>query len=178
MWLAANDEIKELNMRTLLAIATATLCLIAVGFAQSIQVPFQKEGLWSNHRETVNNPGNVKNESTEKICRSHAYDQYVRDLAKKVAGCKVVSESYAGGIYSIATECSTGGSVIKSNSTVKSLGEDDVRSESHATYTPPLFGMSNTSTTMEQKYLGSCPTGMQPGDITHENGTVTHTWKP
>ena len=168
---------KEQTMKNLLAFTIASLCLIGFAFAQNIRVPLQKEGLWSNHRESTNNPGNVKTESTEKICRNHAYDEYVREKAKKVPGCKTLSESYSGGIYSIEMECSTAGSVIKSKGTVKSLGEDDVRAESHATYAPPIAGMAETTMVMEQKYLGSCPAGMQPGDITHENGSVTHTWR-
>jgi hypothetical protein len=34
----------------------------------------------------------------------------------------------------------------------------------------------DSTMTMDQKYLGSCPAGVQPGDLTSADGKVTHLW--
>lgn len=49
-----------------------------------------------------------------------------------------------------------------------------VRSESHATYTPPISGMSQSTTILEQKWVGACPAGVEPGDRVTADGTVSH----
>ena len=39
-----------------------------------------------------------------------------------------------------------------------------------------MGGVSETTMIMDQKYVGSCPAGAQPGDITYADGRVTH-WR-
>jgi hypothetical protein len=162
-------------MRKFPASAIGTLCLIGVALA--VEPPLQKEGLWSIHRQTINNPGNVTHESSEKICRNHAYDQDARSRAKNRPGCKVLSESFSGRTYAIEMQCTVAHNVIKSKGTTTFQGDTAFRSETHATYWPALYGVSETWIMMEQKYLGSCPEGTQPGDLIHPDGTVTHLGK-
>ncbi len=40
-----------------------------------------------------------------------------------------------------------------------------------------MDGITETTMTQDQKYLGNCPAGAQPGDMTTSNGTVKHLWK-
>ena len=91
-------------MKKMLVSAAAVLLLLT-GIANAVDPPEQKEGLWSIHRESIDNPGNTRGESTSTICRSHAYDQYVLSLAKGVKGCTTVSESFQGGKYSVELHC-------------------------------------------------------------------------
>ena len=49
--------------------------LMSVGLAQAADPPAAKEGLWSSHSQTVDQPGNKKSEATKTVCRNHAYDQ-------------------------------------------------------------------------------------------------------
>jgi hypothetical protein len=153
----------------------AAAFLLAIGVASAVDPPEVKEGLWSIHRQTIDNPGNKKTESTSTICRSHAYDQHVRTLAKGVKGCTTVSESFQGGKYSSVMHCVAGGTTIESKGTATFAGDTSSHSESHATYTPAMGGVSDTTMIMDQKYLGSCPAGAQPGDLTTE-GRTTHLW--
>ena len=39
-------------------------------------------------------------------------------------------------------------------------GDTAVHSETHATYSPPLYGVSESTMIMDQEYLGSCPAGI------------------
>jgi len=164
-------------MKRMLVYVGAAL-LLPIGVAIAVNLPEQKEGLWSIQRQTIDNPGNKKSESTSKICRNHAYDQHANSLAKNVKGCTTVSESFEGGKYSIEMHCVVAGTVIESKGTTTFQGDTSTHSESHATYTPAMAGVSETTTIMDQKYVGSCPAGTQPGDMMSADGRVTHLWKP
>jgi len=156
--------------------AIVASCL-AVGLVQAVDPPLQKEGLWSLHTLSVDNPGEVKSETTRTICRSHEYDKYAQNAARNLQGCKVVNESLSDGKLSIEMECNAGGSVIKSQGTTTFQGDTAFHSETHATYDPPLYGKTETTLTMDQKYIGACPAGVKPGDITGPDGKVINSWK-
>jgi hypothetical protein len=68
----------------------AAALLLPIWIALGADPPDVKEGLWSIHTQTIDNPGNKKSDSSSTICRNHAYDQYVQSLAKKtMKGCTV-----------------------------------------------------------------------------------------
>jgi Protein of unknown function (DUF3617) len=158
-------------------IFSAAALLLAIGTAYAVDPPEMKEGLWSIHSQTVDNPGNKTSSAAYTLCRSHAYDQSVRVAAKAVKGCTTVSESLQGGKYSNVTRCVVANTVIEGKGTTTSQGDSSFRTESHSTYTPPLYGVGETTMIMDQKYLGSCPAGVQPGDRTSADGKVIHLGK-
>lgn len=159
-------------------VSVAAALLLPIGIAIAVNLPEQKEGLWSIHRQMTANPGNKKTDSTSKICRNHAYDQYANSLAKNVKGCTTGSESFEGGKYSIEMHCVVAGTVIESKGTTTFQGDRSTHAESHATYTPAMGGVSEMTMIIDQKYEGSCPAGTQPGDMMSADGRVTHLWKP
>ena len=140
-------------MKTML-VAAAVACLTLIGTANAVDLPEQKEGLWSNHRQSTDNPGNNKSEQTSTVCRNHAYDQYVLSLTKDTKGCTKANESFQGGKYSVEMHCVIGGTVIDSKGTTTFQG-DTAHSESHATYTPAMGGVSETLVVMAQKSVVS-----------------------
>lgn len=135
-----------------------------------------KEGLWSIHTVSTDQPGNNKTDSTVKLCRNHAYDDRVRTLANEQStksSCKI-SENTSGNTTTSETECAVAKSVLKTKGTVTIVG-DTAHSESHTTYTPAMYGTSETTMVMDQKYLGPCPAGVEPGDRISADGKVQHT---
>jgi hypothetical protein len=161
-------------MRKMLVSAAAVLSL-ALGTAVAVDAPDVKEGLWSVHSQTTANPGNKKSEGTTyTLCRDHAYDKAARDLAKSVKGCKLLSETFKDGKYSTRLHCMIGATVIDTESTVTFASDTSIHSETHATYTPAMNGVSDTTLVQDQEYMDSCPAGTQPGDRTDEDGRVTH----
>jgi hypothetical protein len=150
--------------------------LLPIGIANAADTPELKEGLWSNHTQSTDNSGTKPSDTTTTICRNHAYDQYARSLVKNMKGCTMVSESFQGGKYSVEMHCVIGKTVVDSKGTTIFQGDTATHSETHATYTPPMGGISETTMIMDQKYVGACPAGAQPGDITHPDGSVTH-WR-
>lgn len=148
-----------------------------IGSALALEAPVMKEGLWSVHTTSIDNPGNVKSEGTYKLCRNHAYDQHAFSLGEHMPACKLINESGGGSVYTVETECNISGTVIKSKSTTTVHGDTASRSESHGTYTPAMRGMTEMNVIVEQNYLGSCPAGVQPGDRINQDGSIVHLWR-
>jgi hypothetical protein len=163
-------------MRKMLVSAAAAL-LLAIGSSNAGNASELKEGLWSVHTQSIDQPGNKKSEETYTMCRNHAYDQSVEALAKTVKGCTKVSESVQGGKSSTEMRCEIAGTVIDSKATGVVQGDTSLHSETRATYTPAFAGMSGMTIVMDQKYTGSCPAGAQPGDRTGTDGKVLHLGK-
>lgn len=101
----------------------------------------------------------------------------MKDLAAKVPGCTKVSENYNGRTLTTEMRCVVGGSVIDGKGTSVFQGDTAVHSETHSTYTAAMYGVSETTMIMDQKYVGSCPAGSQPEDMRGEDGKLFNTWK-
>lgn len=153
--------------------------LVGAAISVAADPPLMKEGYWSIHTVTIDNPGNNKSESAQTICRNHAYEQYVRDSAKKRSQniCKMLVEDYSGGTYTVEQECTVGTSKIHSKTVTTTQGDSAAHAETHSTNTPALYGVAESTMTQDQKYLGACPAGVQPGDILRADGTKMSSWK-
>jgi len=161
-------------MRIIFTSAATALLLIGAA-VDAADAPEMMEGLWSIHSQSVDNPGNKKTDSTSTLCRSHAYDQHVLELAKTMNHC-TVSDHVDANKYSVTTHCVVAGTVVDSTSTAVFTGNTVAHSETRATYTPALGGISELTMTQEEKYLGKCPAGARPGDMTRADGSVVHLW--
>jgi hypothetical protein len=147
--------------------AAASLALL---IAHAANPPLVKEGLWSIHTQSIDNPGNKKSEGTYSLCRDHSYDQSMA----RARGCTTVSESVQEGKYSVASHCVVAGTVIESKQTTTFQGDTAYHSERHATYTPAFYGKTESTMIIDQRYVGSCPAGVQPGDRIGADGKVNH----
>ena len=162
-------------MKKVLFFSAAAL-LLPIRTVHSADPPELREGLWSVHTQTIDNPGNKKSESSSTICRSHAYDEHVRSLAKDRKGC-TANGSFEGGKQTMESHCVVAGTTIDTKGTSVFQGDTSARSETRTTYSPAFGGVSDSTMTMDQKYMGSCPAGVQPGDLTSADGKVRHLWK-
>jgi hypothetical protein len=157
-----------------IAMSMAALAMPAV---RAADLPDLKEGLWQIHMQTTENPGGKKSEGTYSLCRDHAYDNAARARAKQMTGCTLSNESFEGGKYSVQSHCVKAGTTIDTKSTTTSQGETVIHSENHTTYSPAFYGVSESTMVMEQKYMGSCPAGAQPGDRINADGSIVHLGK-
>jgi hypothetical protein len=155
----------------------ASVAALVLPIAYAADPPDVKEGLWSIHMESTDNPGGKKSQGTYSLCRDHAYDLAARARAKNVKGCTIVSETVEGGKHTTLMHCTIGASVGESKSTTTFQGDTATHSESHATYNPPLYGVSESTVIMDQKYMGSCPAGTKPGDRINADGSIMHLGK-
>jgi Protein of unknown function (DUF3617) len=158
-------------MKKILLFAVALLLPIA----NAANAPDMKEGLWSIRIQTIDNPGNKKDDTTSTLCRNHAYDKSVEGLANGVKkNCTKYNESFQGGKYSIDSQCTVAGTVIATKGTATYIGDTSAHAENHTGYSPAFYGVSESTMIMDQKYIGNCPAGAQPGDRTTADGKVTH----
>ena len=65
-----------------------------------------------------------------------------------------------------------GGRVIVSKGTYTYDSAILTHAESHATYTPAFNGKTEETLLQEQRFLGECPAGINPGDRIMSDGTV------
>ena len=142
--------------------------------------PAVKEGLWSIHTVSIDNPGSKKTDGTRSICRNHAYDTRIREQAEKQQKqtCKSANRTSSGNSFTDESECTVQGSVIKTKGVTTFTGDTAFHSETHATYTPALYGNAETTMVIDQKYVGPCPAGMEPGDFMSADGKITHVKRP
>lgn len=139
-----------------------------------------KEGLWTIHTVSIDNPGNKKTEGTRSICRSHAYDTRVREQSEQRQKqiCKTINRTSSGNSFTEESECTVQGSALKSKAVTTFSGDSSIHAETHATYTPAVYGTAETTIVVDQKYVGACPAGMVPGDIKNSDGKIMHTDRP
>jgi hypothetical protein len=97
-------------------------------------------------------------------------------MAKKtlVKGCTKADESVQGGKISSEMHCVVAGTAIDSKGMESFGGDTSTHSETHTTYSPALGGLSESTTIIDRKYIGSCPAGAQPADQIDADGTITH----
>jgi hypothetical protein len=158
-------------MRKTLAFSAAVL-LLDILMAHAADLPRLREGLWEIRGESIENPGNKKTVFTYRLCRNHAYDKAMDALVKNMKGCTTRFDDLGSGRYASASQCTVDGIVIVSKGTYSYQSETSTRTESSATYTPPLRGKTDESVIQDQSYVGDCPAGMKPGDRIMVDGTL------
>ena len=145
---------------TILVVATAALSL---PLAYATDPPAVKEGLWSVHTEITNVPCGQKTGSSYTLCRDHAFDHLARERERATKGCSTVAENLQDNKYSSEIRCTSGTTTIDSKGTTTFQGETVIHSETHASYAPAFSGTSESIIERDEKYSGSCPTGVRSG---------------
>lgn len=147
--------------------------LLLIGTAFALDAPPMKEGLWKLHQST-NIPGMPSMEMNYSVCRDHAYDARVKQMAKSQPGCTMSADSVSGSQRSFTSSCKVGATTIVSKGVMTWSGENHVHSETHATYAPAFSGMTQETMIQDQTYVGACPAGMSPGDRMGADGQIMH----
>ena len=151
-------------------LSTCAMVLVSSGIAAADepQLPPLKEGLWESHTQMIIQ--NTKHESVLKLCRTHQIDKSVKDQTKamgenlrKTRQCTDVVTQQSANSYSSESHCAKDGSVTKI--TVTFQGDTSYHMEMHR-----KDNQSETQTTIDDKYVGSCPADMKPGDAVMGDG--------
>jgi hypothetical protein len=129
-----------------------------------VDLPELQEGLWERHTQSVEMPGDKKMDITSKICRDHAYDKSVIETnTPSEKSCTLKFDNLGAGRYAAESRCTMGNTVVETKQTFIYQGTS-VHSENQVTYTPALGGLTGQRVVIDEKYVGSCPKGMKPGD--------------
>ena len=164
-------------MKTYLLL-TCAMALVSAGIAVAgePELPPLKEGLWESHTTMVIQ--NTKHETVLKLCRSHDFDKSMKDQSKttgenlrKTRQCTDQVTQQSAGSYSSESHCAKDGSVTKT--TVTFQGDTSYHMEMHRT-----ANQSESVTTIDDKYVGSCPADMKPGDTIMADGKKFNFFSP
>jgi hypothetical protein len=152
-----------------LAAAAILLVWAAIARADEPQLPPLREGLWESH--TLQKSKTNKTESVLKLCRTHEYDQTVRssinlagENTRKLNQCTEKVKRKSANSYSSEMHCARDGSVTKVAMTFQ--GDTSYHMDMHL----KSGNGAETEMTVDDRYVGSCPADMKPGDAVTGDG--------
>jgi hypothetical protein len=150
------------------ALAPALLLAAAPAFAEEVEMPNRKAGLWEMKMVSEAMPGmtmqHCTDETTDKQMRAAA-----SPLAKEMCSKNEIQKTATG--YVTDSVCEIGG--MKMNSHAEITGDFNsaytVKSTSQQ-QGGPVGGPRQTTMTLEAKWLGACAAEQKPGDIVMPGG--------
>jgi hypothetical protein len=145
---------------------------ILLSVAHAADPPPLQEGLWEVRGRSVENPGAKVTNFSYRLCRNHAFDTAMDAQVRNARECSTSFDELGGGRFAAASSCNLGGRVIVSKGTYTYDSATLTHAESHATYTPAFNGKTEETLLQEQRFLGECPAGINPGDRIMSDGTV------
>jgi Protein of unknown function (DUF3617) len=148
------------------------LCFLALfSFAaQAQQFPKLKPGLWEMTTTSTRSKDRPPMKSS--LCTDASLQQeMVRMSTGMMQGmCSKFDTKLVGNTFSGEAICNLGSSTMRSRSVMTLIGDTAYRTEAHATFDPPMGGISQSDTVIEGRNVGACKPGQQPGDMTMPNG--------
>ncbi len=154
-------------MRYALIVSSALFAITAA--AQDL--PKMKPGLWETTTSSAAQKGAPGHSSKTSMCINEAVQKEMLAFSQSMgAQCTKNTTRRDGNKFIGEAECNFGGSVMKSQSVATFISDTSYRVESRSTFSPPMGGMSESSTTQEAKFAGPCPANMKPGDMTMAGG--------
>jgi hypothetical protein len=158
-----------------LLVSGCALVLLA-GIALAVDAP-TKDGLWSIHSvNTMTRVGNAAPRTTEMtVSRCQAKGAAMQAPVNPLkADCKQISKSSNGSTRFFEMQCTQNGRTTRVKETVTMKGDNEAHTITDSTMDPPMGGLSGMKLVADWKYLGSCPAGVNPGDVVGPDGKVIH----
>lgn len=149
--------------------ALAACCGCAAAAQAALEYPTLKSGQWE--MTTMAGAGAPPRKAT--ICLDAGTQKALMDQGAGVQKemCSKVDMRRDGARYITDAECKFGNSVVKSRGVMTMTGDTAYRTETTATFDPPLAkDMRESKTVIEGKYVGACRDGLQPGDMVTDTG--------
>lgn len=142
----------------------AALLLTSQAYAQDL--PKMKTGLWETSSVTAGQKGMPAHTAKTTMCINDSVQKDMMTFGQNMgASCSKNVVRRDGNKIIGDAECAFGSTTIKSQSTTTFTSDTAYRTEVRSTFSPPMGGMSDSSSTQEGKHVGACPSGMKPGDI-------------
>ena len=156
------------------ALIAAACCFSVHAAAQDM--PKMKPGLWETTTSTGAQKGAPGHTSKSSMCVNEAVQKDMMAFSQSMgAQCSKNTTRRDGNKYIGEAECNFGGSIMKSQSVATFASDTASRVEARATFSPPMGGMSESTTTQEAKHAGPCPANMKPGDMNMGGRTMNIT---
>ena len=149
------------------AVWIASFAALALA-ASEFDLPPVRSGMW----ETKTTPTNGSKEIVTQMCLDAAIQKEMLQMGTGLTKslCTRNDLRRDGSKVYGAAECKIGESKMQSKSVMTFAGDSAYHTEINATYDPPFMGKAATSTTVDGKWTGPCPAGVQPGDVILPDG--------
>lgn len=161
---------------SILSIFAMVLVSAGIASADEPQLPPLKEGLWEAHTQQTIQKN--KFETVVKLCRTREFDKSLKESMKSVGEnirkanrCTESHTQLSANSYTAETHCEKDGAVTKTM--VSYQGDTSYHMEMHRT-----SGQSESVTIIDDRYVGSCPADMKPGDAVTGDGKKMHLGNP
>ena len=151
-------------------IALAIACAAFAGAdAYAAEPPVLKSGLWELSR-SAGAPSETKRVTT--MCLDESVQAQMREFGLGMAKelCSKSDRRFEDNRLVIDAVCKLGETTMTTHSVMIFSGNTAYHTDGSATYDPPMTNMTETSSSIDGKWVGDCKPGQQPGDITLESG--------
>jgi hypothetical protein len=158
-------------MRTLPLFVAGLCAAAAVAQADTVNAPERRPGLWES---TTNVTGAAPR--TIKMCTDAALEKrHAMYSARATPDCPTSEMHAVAGGVSFRTVCTRSGVTIATEGTVTGDFNEHYHFESVShTTTANGSGAGERKTSIDSHYLGPCPAGARPGDVTLPDGRVVN----
>ena len=124
------------------------------------EMPSRKPGLWEVQVSTS------QGAQVMKQCTDAETDKQMQEMVGKAGEtCSKAKTTRQGDTYTAETECSIGGSKIKSKAVFQGDFNSRYTGEVQSSFDPPLMGMREDRTRLTARWVGPCEAGQKPGDV-------------
>jgi hypothetical protein len=148
----------------------------AIAVATAADFPEHKPGLWEM---TINSAASAAGPTTQRICLDAATDQllfqFSAGMNKKM--CSKTDVHGSGDKVVVDTVCHIANTTVTGHSVTTFVGNTATHTESSTHFEPAMAGKSDSNSTQDGKWVGSCPADMKPGDILMNNPRMPHPMK-
>jgi Protein of unknown function (DUF3617) len=143
---------------------TIAMVFVVAGNLHAQTLPKVKAGLWET---TTSTDGKPTPQANSQMCINDEVMAQMMKMGQSMAQgmCTKQDFSMKGNVAYGSVECKFGQSKMRSTSVTTFSGDSAYRTESKATFNPPMMGMKEGTTVVEGKYVGACKAGMKPGDM-------------
>ena len=156
--------------------ALALLPLLLPRIADAAQdFPKMHAGLWKTTTVTQSaDPANPSTPHVSSICLDASVQQLMVQFSQGLISgiCSKHDLRVSGSTVESDSVCDLMGSRTTTHSTMKFSGDTRYHADAHTTYEPAAHGRTQSDTAIDGKYVGPCPAGMSPGDLTLPNGKM------
>ncbi len=136
--------------------------MLAPGVAQaaSAEMPQRKSGLWEIKMSSPQIPPH-----TIQQCVDQKSDELVRNQAQEKMACAKNEIRREGDKLVADSVCKVGGSTVTTRTVFTGRFDSNYKADIKSTFDPPMHGMSESSSTLDARWVGACLAGQKPGDI-------------
>jgi hypothetical protein len=122
-------------------------------------LPTPKAGLWEIHMGHATGTEPARTSVTQQCLDPAAIAASLKTAADFAqANCSRNETHGGGGTWTTDMVCTTGGSTMTTHSVTTMSGDNAYHTELTSSFDPPIAGRVATTTTVDGKWLGACPT--------------------